>query len=65
VKNQLKIEKFSTFSVENLDPMRTACEYAFNTVYNMNTHAFLDTIDIVGPGSTVIFRMESKLKLIP
>jgi hypothetical protein len=41
--------------MENLDPTCTVCEYAFNTVYNMDIHALLDTTDTVGPGSIVIF----------
>jgi hypothetical protein len=38
VKNRLMVEKFSTFSGENLDPTCTARKHTFNTVYNMDTH---------------------------
>jgi hypothetical protein len=54
-KNRLMVEKFSTFSVENLDPTRTAREHAFNTVYNMDTHTLLDTTDTVELKGITIF----------
>jgi hypothetical protein len=55
-KNQLMVEKFSTFLVENLDPTCTALEHASYTVYNTDTHALLDTTNTVEPESTAIFR---------
>jgi hypothetical protein len=57
------VEKFSTFSVENLNPTYTACEHASNTVYNMNTHALLDTTNIVELGSTAIFGYRVKTEV--
>jgi hypothetical protein len=57
------VEKFSTFSMENLDPIRTAREHAFNTVYNIDTHALLDTTDTIGLGSIAIFGNGVKTKI--
>jgi hypothetical protein len=58
------VEKFSIFSVENLDLTCTAREYAFNTVYNIDIYTLLDTTDIVQPESTVIFGSGVKTKAI-
>jgi hypothetical protein len=63
VKNWLKVEKFSTFLVENLDPMHTVCKYAFNTVYNIDIHTLLDTTNIVKIGNTAIFRSGVKTEV--
>jgi hypothetical protein len=62
-KNQLMVEKFSTFSVVNLDPMYTTHKHASNTVYNIDTHALLDTTDTIGLGSIAIFRNAVKTKV--
>jgi hypothetical protein len=58
------VKKFSTFSVENLDSTCTAHEYAFNTVYNTDTHTLLDITDIVQLESTVIFESGVKTEVI-
>jgi hypothetical protein len=55
MENQLIVKKISTFSVENLDSTCTAHEHAFNTVYNTDTHALLDTTNTVEPESITIF----------
>jgi hypothetical protein len=54
------IEKFS---MENLDPMRTAREYTSNTVYNIDTHALLDTTDTIELGSIAIFGNRVKTEI--